>query len=48
MEKDIKPKPQKLVIILDGERLCFAAFVDPEQEKRIIKILEEHRQRFAQ
>lgn len=50
MEDDTKhkPKPHKVVLILDGDRICFAAFADPEQEKRILKILNESRQRFAQ
>lgn len=50
MEEDTKhkPKPQKVVLILDGERVCFAAFADPEQEKRILKILNEPRRKLAQ
>lgn len=38
-----RPKPHKIVIIFDGERPCCVAFVDEAQEKRILKILNEHR-----
>ena len=50
MEDDTKhkPKPHKVVLILDGERICFAAFADPEQEKRILEILNEPRYKLAQ
>lgn len=51
MEEEIskhpKPKPQKLVIILEGERPCFAAYADAAQEKKILDILNEHRHRLA-
>lgn len=43
-----KPKPQKLVIILEGERPCFAAFADEAQERKILDILNEPRRKLAQ
>ena len=42
------PKPQKLIIIFDGERPCFAAFADETQEKKILEILNETRRKMAQ
>ena len=37
-----RPKPHKLVLIFDRERLFFAAFADEAQEKKILKILVPH------
>ena len=42
------PKPQKLIIIFDGERPCFAAFANETQEKKILEILNEPRRKMAQ
>ena len=41
MKEDERPKqkPQKVVIVMDEERICYAAFVDPAQEVAIEKIL---------
>lgn len=41
MKEDERPKPQphKTVIVMDGERLCYAAFADAAQEKEIAEIL---------
>lgn len=41
-KKRPKPKPHKLVLMFDGERLYYAAFADAEQEKKILKILTPH------
>ena len=42
------PKPSKLVIIYDGERLYYAAYADEAQIKKIIAILAENRRKLAQ
>ena len=49
MDEDIrlKPTPQKVIIIYNGERPTYAAFIDAAQEKRILQILDEHRRRIA-
>mgnify|MGYP007111671269 CR=1 FL=1 len=41
MKEDERPKPQlhKIVVVLDGERLCYMAFADAAQEKEIERIL---------
>lgn len=47
MDEDIKPKPHKVIIIYDGERPYCAAFIDKEQEKKIMDILFEKRRKWA-
>lgn len=43
-----KPKPHKVIIILDGERPCYIDYVDAAQEKQILDILLDKRRRLAQ
>ena len=47
MDEDIKPKPQKIVIIMDGERPCYIGYADSTQEKKIMEILLERRRKLA-
>lgn len=42
-----KPELRKPVLMLDGERPCYAAFADAAQEKKILEILNEPRRKLA-
>lgn len=52
MEEDTIKQPKlqshKLILIIDGERPCYAAFADAAQEKKILEILNEPRRKLAQ
>ncbi len=48
MDTDTKPKPYKVIIIMDGERPCYVGFADKAQEKKIMDILLERRRKLAQ
>lgn len=37
--KTPEQKPHKTVIVLEGDKVCYAAFADAEQEKKIFSIL---------
>lgn len=47
MEKRPNPEPQRVVIILDGERPCYIGYVDAAQEKKILEILLAKHRRIA-
>lgn len=36
-----KPRPKKLVIIFDGDNICFAGYADAAQEKKIMELLKD-------
>lgn len=47
MDEDTKPKLNKVIVIYDGERPCYAGFINAEQEKEIYNILFEKRRKLA-
>lgn len=45
MEDNVRSKaePDKFVVIYKGDRPCYVAFIDDEQEQKILKLLTDRR-----